>query len=49
MNLIYQIYSYGILVSYTPVLTSQGMIKNFGAPSPSCFVYKQVNAQPREY
>jgi hypothetical protein len=28
------------------VVTSQGMNKTFGAPTPSCFVYKQVNALP---
>ena len=28
------------------VETSQSMNKKFGAPTPSCFVYKQVNAQP---
>jgi hypothetical protein len=28
------------------VVTSQGMNKKFGAPTPSCFVYEQVNAQP---
>ncbi len=28
------------------VVTSQNMNKKFGAPTPSCFVYKQVNAQP---
>ncbi len=27
------------------VVTSQSMNKKFGAPTPSCFVYKQVNAQ----
>ncbi len=28
------------------VVTSQGMNKKIGAPTPSCVVYKQVNAQP---
>jgi hypothetical protein len=28
------------------VVTSQSINKKFGAPTPSCFVYKRVNAQP---
>ncbi len=28
------------------VVTSQSMNKKFGAPTPSCFVYKQANAKP---
>ncbi len=28
------------------VVTSQSMNKKIGAPTPSCFVYKQVIAQP---
>ncbi len=28
------------------VVASQSMNKKFGAPTPSCFVCKQVNAQP---
>jgi hypothetical protein len=28
------------------VVTSQSINKKFLAPTPSCFVYKQVNAQP---
>ncbi len=28
------------------VVTSQSMNKNLGAPTPSCFVYEQVNPQP---
>jgi hypothetical protein len=30
------------------VVASQSMNKKFGAPTPSCFAYKQVNAQPHE-
>ena len=41
MNLINQIQSCGILD-----MTSQSTNKKFGAPTPSRFVYKQVNAQP---
>jgi hypothetical protein len=28
------------------VVTSQSINKKFGAPTPSCFVYKHINAQP---
>ncbi len=28
------------------VVISQSMNKKFGAPTPTCFVYKQSNAQP---
>ncbi len=28
------------------VVTTQSMNKKFGAPTPSCFVYEQVNALP---
>ncbi len=28
------------------VVTSQSMNKKIGAPTPSCFVSKQINAQP---
>ncbi len=28
------------------VVMSQSINKKFGAPTPSCFVYKHVNAQP---
>ncbi len=28
------------------VVTSESMNKKFGAPTPSCFDYKQVNALP---
>ncbi len=32
--------------SHHIVVTSQSMNKKFRAPTPSCFAYKQVNAQP---
>ncbi len=44
MDHIYQINRYGISVSYSGDITKYEYIK-FGAPTPSCFVYKQVNAQ----
>ncbi len=46
MNLVYQIHGYGILVSYSCDIALQSINKNFGAPTPSCFVNKQVNANP---
>jgi hypothetical protein len=44
MNLIYQIHS--IEFKSDIDVTSQSMKKKFRAPTPSCFVSKQVNAQP---
>jgi hypothetical protein len=44
MKHIYKIQSCGISVS--KIVTSQCANKMFGDPTPSCFIYKQVNAQP---
>jgi hypothetical protein len=42
MNLLYQIHRNGILVCYSLDITKH----EFGAPTPSCFAHKQVNAEP---
>ncbi len=44
MKLVSQIHSYGFLVLYSCDMKMYEL--NFGAPNPSCFAYKQVNAQP---